>query len=470
MKHIIKNIHFVGIGGAGMSGIAEVLHTLGYCVSGSDQQHSTTVTRLKKLGIHIEIGHDAKNIDSAQVLVTSSAIDSSNPEVQAARQKNIPIVPRALMLAELMRFKKGIAVAGTHGKTTTTSLVTSILAKAGLDPTFVIGGKLNQAGVNARLGSGEFLVAEADESDASFLHLNPVMQIITNINADHMSTYEHNFAKLKQAFINFAHNMPFYGQLIACIDDPYVCEILPFVSRTVISYGIDEKAMYRASNIVAGTHEKAGKMYFKLHRPDMVDIEIELNLAGLHNVKNALAAIAIATELDIPDQAIQQALAEFSGVGRRFQRYQFHNQHKETFLLIDDYGHHPNELQATLNATKGAYPDQKITLLFQPHRYSRTRDCFEDFVKILLQADQVILTEVYAAHEEPIAAADAKALARSMRLHGKEPLFVENVSDIPAFLKQMIRKNEVVLSMGAGSIGGVVNALEQLENLEQLES
>lgn len=465
MKHIIKNIHFVGIGGAGMSGIAEVLHTLGYNISGSDQQINQVTKHLQNLGIRVEHGHDAIHLQNAQVLVTSSAIDSSNPEVRKAREQNMPIVPRALMLAELMRLKQGIAVAGTHGKTTTTSLVTSILAKAGLDPTFVIGGKLNQAGVNARLGSGEFLVAEADESDASFLHLNPVMQIITNIHADHMSTYEHSFAKLKQAFINFTHNMPFYGQLIACIDDASVCEILPFVSRTIISYGVSEKAAYRASNIQAGSGIDAGKMFFTLHRPDSQALDVILNLAGVHNVKNALAAIAVASELDVADEHILAALAEFSGVGRRFQRYQYHNKQQEKFLFIDDYGHHPNEIQATLAAAKGAYPTQKITLVFQPHRYTRTRDCFEDFVKVLSQADQVILTDVYAAHEEPIPAADSKALARSMRLHGKETLFVDNVKDLPEFLKQIINEGEVVLAMGAGSIGGLVADLEKLEKL-----
>jgi UDP-N-acetylmuramate--alanine ligase len=452
MKHTISKLHFVGIGGAGMSGIAELLHNLGYSVSGSDIQSSSVTQRLQELGMRICIGHKSENVKDAQVLVTSSAIDHSNPEVIIAQQKNIPIVPRALMLAELMRFKKGIAIAGTHGKTTTTSLVTSVLAQGGIDPTFVIGGKLNAAGVNAQLGSGEFLVAEADESDASFLKLLPVMEVVTNIDEDHMSTYDHSLQKLKQAFVDFAHNMPFYGQFIACIDDENVHDILPLISRPIVTYGMTEQAKYRAINVEAhGT-----QMHFTVLRPENRSLDIKLNLAGLHNVQNALAAIAIATELEVEDESIIIALANFKGVGRRFQSYTCKNNNGEEFTLIDDYGHHPVEMKATLQAVRGAYPNNRVILAFQPHRYTRTRDCFDDFVKVLSQADDIILTEVYSAGEQPINAVDGRALTRAVRSYGKvEPLFVDTIDELKEILQKIACKGDVVLSMGAGSIGGL---------------
>jgi UDP-N-acetylmuramate--alanine ligase len=443
-----------------MSGIAEVLHTLGYQISGSDLNASSNTSRLQALGIEVAIGHVASNIGQAQVIVVSSAIDAQNPEIMAAKAKNLPIVPRAVMLAELMRFKQGIAIAGTHGKTTTTSLVTSILYKAGLDPTFVIGGKLNAAGANAKLGKGDFLVAEADESDASFLNLSPIMQVITNIDMDHMATYNHDFNQLKQAFIDFVHKMPFYGQLIACIDDVNVQSILPKLSRTVISYGLHENAMYRAQNIVVGTQAKAGSMRFTVLRHDDTPLNIELNLAGQHNVLNALASIAIASELGIADDAIIEALKQFKGVGRRFQRYPFNNQAQQSCLLIDDYGHHPVELNATLNAAKGAYPDKELVLIFQPHRYTRTRDCFDEFVQVLSKADKIILMPVYAASESPIAQADSKALARSLRLLGKEPLVLEDLQAVKDFLKQHSHTGQVLLAMGAGSIGQLPSLMQ----------
>ncbi len=460
MKHVIKNIHFVGIGGAGMSGIAEVLYTLGYCVSGSDAHSSYVTQHLQNIGIRVFIGHEAEHVAQAQVLVISSAIAAQNPEVLYARQHGIPIVPRALMLAELMRFKQGIAIAGTHGKTTTTSLVTSILACAGLDPTFVIGGKLNAMGVNACLGSGDFLVAEADESDASFLHLSPIMQVITNIDADHMETYDHSFAKLKQAFINFVHNMPFYGQLIACVDNKYVREILPMLARSVISYGIEEKgAMYRASQVLAFTGADAGKMRFTAHRFHASDLDIVLNIPGVHNVYNALAAIAVATELNIDDAAIVQALAEFKGVGRRFQRHQLTTTRGVPYTFIDDYAHHPNEIIATLQAARAAYPEKKIVIIFQPHRYTRTRDCFSDFVDVLRHADRLILLPVYAASEAPIAGVNSEAMAQAIMRHGLTTVLPENLKDIAPILDELVDANTLVLSMGAGSVGGLPNLL-----------
>ncbi len=451
MKHIIKHLHFVGIGGAGMSGIAELLHNLGYYVSGSDINKSIVTQRLESLGMRIHIGHAAEYVKNADVLVVSSAIDYNNPEVIYAQNQSIPIVPRALMLTELMRFKKGIAIAGTHGKTTTTSLVTSILAEGGLDPTFAIGGKLNAAGVNAKLGSGEFFVAEADESDASFLKLLPIMEVVTNIDSDHMATYQHSLQKLKQAFVDFAHNMPFYGQFIACIDDANICDILPMVSRPVITYGLSDKAHYRAINVQA----KGKQMHFTVIRPDENNLTIELNLAGAHNVQNALAAIVVATELEVSDASIVAALLNFKGVGRRFQHYQAYNINGEAFTLIDDYGHHPVEIAATLKAARGAYPDKKITLAFQPHRYSRTRDYFIDFAKVLGQADSVILTEIYSAGELPIANITTKELLNAVKHITKNEniTFAETIQDMHTFIKQTAKENDIILCMGAGSIG-----------------
>ncbi len=465
MKHAVKHIHFVGIGGAGMSGIAEILHNLGYAVSGSDQSDSATSRRLASLGITVHVGHDAAHIAGAEAVVTSTAVKGDNPEVIAARAARIPVVPRAVMLAELMRLRKGIAIAGTHGKTTTTSLVTSILAEAGVDPTFVIGGKLNSAGANSALGKGEFIVVEADESDASFLNLMPVLSVVTNIDADHMDTYGHDFAKLKQAFVDFLHRMPFYGSAIVCADDPGVRSIIPLVSRPVITYGFGDDAQVRAVDVEA---LPGGQMRFVVQRPgfNMPDMKVTLNLPGMHNVLNALSAIAVATEIELDDAPIIKALAEFHGVGRRFQR---HGHCKAAdggqFLLIDDYGHHPVEMAAVISAARGAFPGQRLVLAFQPHRYTRTRDCFEDFVKVLGTADAVLLTEVYAAGEAPIVAADGRALTRAVRVGGKvEPLFVDDVAELPQAIAANTRDGDIVICMGAGSIGSVpAKVAEQLK-------
>ena len=459
MKHIVKHIHFVGIGGAGMSGIAEVLVNLGYQVSGSDLAKNAVTDRLAALGASIAIGHDAGNIEGANAVVVSTAVRSDNPEVLAARHRRIPIVPRAVMLAELMRLKQGIAIAGTHGKTTTTSLVASVLAAGGLDPTFVIGGRLISAGANARLGTGDFIVAEADESDASFLNLFPVIEVITNIDADHMDTYGHDFARLKQAFIEFTHRLPFYGIAVLCVDDPSVREILPFVSKPIIRYGFASDAQVRAVNVFA----RGGKMHFTAIREDAAPLDVVLNMPGTHNVQNALAAIAIATELEVADADIQRALADFNGVGRRFQRYgDVAVTGGGTYTLIDDYGHHPVEMAATVAAARGAFPGRRLVLAFQPHRFTRTRDCFEDFVRVLSTVDALVLTEVYAAGEAPIVAADGRALARAIRVAGKvEPVFVETVDEVPGALAAVVRDGDVVITMGAGSIGVVPGRLAQ---------
>jgi UDP-N-acetylmuramate--alanine ligase len=456
MKHAVRHIHFVGIGGSGMSGIAEVLCNLGYTVSGSDLSDSATLRRLASLGIATYVGHAKAHIAGADAVVTSTAVQSDNPEVIAAREKKIPVVPRALMLAELMRLKQGIAIAGTHGKTTTTSLVASVLAEAGLDPTFVIGGRLNSAGANARLGSGEHIVVEADESDASFLNLLPVMAVVTNIDADHMETYGHDFGRLKQAFVDFLHRMPFYGVAILCTDDAAVRDIVQQVSCPVTSYGFDEGAEVRAVNVRAAH----GQMHFTVQRRNGVvlpDIDVVLNLAGEHNVKNALAAIAVAVELNVPDDALLRALAGFKGVGRRFQRYgEVAARSGGQYTVIDDYGHHPVEMAATLAAARGAFPGRRLVLAFQPHRFTRTRDCFEDFIKVIGQADAVLLSEVYAAGEAPIVAADGRSLARALRVAGKvEPVFVDDIADMPQAIVDNARDGDVILCMGAGSIGAV---------------
>ncbi|AVS77022.1 UDP-N-acetylmuramate--L-alanine ligase [Paracidovorax avenae] len=456
MKHAIRHIHFVGLGGAGMCGIAEVLFNLGYEISGSDLADSATLRRLAALGIATHVGHAAAHIEGADAVVTSTAVQADNPEVLAARERKIPVVPRALMLAELMRLKRGIAIAGTHGKTTTTSLVTSVLAEAGLDPTFVIGGRLNSAGANAKLGQGEYIVVEADESDASFLNLLPVMAVVTNIDADHMETYGHDFGRLKSAFVDFLHRMPFYGTAILCTDNPAIREILPDVTCPVTSYGFSEDAQVRAVDVRAD----AGRMRFRVQRRNGVtlpDLDVVLNLAGEHNVLNALSAIAVAVELSIPDEALLRALAQFKGVGRRFQRYgELPAQGGGTFTLIEDYGHHPVEMTATLAAARGAFPGRRLVLAFQPHRYSRTRDCFEDFVKVMGSADAVLLTEVYAAGEAPIVAADGRSLARAVRVAGQvEPVFVDDIGELPRRIADNARSGDVVLCMGAGSIGAV---------------
>jgi len=457
MKHKVKRVHFVGVGGAGMSGIAEVLLTQGYEVSGSDVAPSATTRRLTDLGARIAAGHDAGHIAGADVVVVSTAISPDNVEVLAARQKGIPVVPRALMLAELMRLKQGIAVAGTHGKTTTTSLIASVLAEGGLDPTFVIGGKLVSADANARLGKGEFLVAEADESDASFLVLQPVLAVITNIDADHMQTYGHDFGRLKEAFVNFAQRLPFYGVAVLCTDDENVRDILPSIAKTVVTYGLAEEAQLRATDV----SHAAGRMRFVARAGSASSLSIDLNLAGVHNVRNALAAIAVGREVGVEDAAIARALSEFRGVGRRFQRYgEVALEDGGHFTLVDDYGHHPAEMAATLDAARGGFPGRRVVLAFQPHRYTRTRDLFEDFVGVLSGVDALLLTDVYPAGEAPIVAADGRALARALRVAGKvEPVFVEDVADVPAAIRAMARDGDVVLTMGAGSIGQVPQQL-----------
>ncbi|WP_265947611.1 UDP-N-acetylmuramate--L-alanine ligase [Dechloromonas sp. A34] len=455
MKHKVKHIHFVGVGGSGMSGIAEVLAHLGYTVSGSDIAASATTRRLEGEGIRVVIGHAAENIRGAQAVVVSTAVKADNPEVAAARESKIPVVPRAQMLAELMRLKRGIAIAGTHGKTTTTSLVATILAEGGIDPTFVIGGRLNAAGANARLGSGEFLVAEADESDASFLFLSPVLSVVTNIDADHMETYGHDFERLKGAFVEFLNRLPFYGVAVLCADDPNVRAIMPQVAKQIVTYGLTPGCNFYAENVVAAD----GQMRFDCVRVNGTTsrLSITLNTPGLHNVLNALAAIAVATELQVADAAIIKALAEFKGVGRRFQRYgEVALPAGGSFTLVDDYGHHPVEMAATLAAARGAFPGRRLVLAFQPHRYTRTRDCFEDFVKVLSTTDVLLLAEIYAAGEAPIVAADGRSLARALRVAGKvEPVFVEDIAAMPQTIMDVARDGDVVLCMGAGSIGAV---------------
>jgi UDP-N-acetylmuramate--alanine ligase len=475
MKHAVKHIHFVGIGGSGMSGIAEVLSNLGYVISGSDLADNATTQRLAALGITTYVGHAASHVERADAVVTSTAVQPDNPEVVRAREMKIPIVPRALMLAELMRLKQGIAIAGTHGKTTTTSLVASVLAEAGLDPTFVIGGRLNSAGANARLGSGDYIVVEADESDASFLNLLPVMAVVTNIDADHMETYGHDFGKLKKAFVDFLHRMPFYGTAILCTDDAAVREICEQVTCPITSYGFNEDAEVRAVKVRA----MGGQMHFTVQRRNGVvlpDLEVVLNLPGLHNVLNALSAIAVAVELNIADAAVVKALAEFKGVGRRFQRYgdlplpASGGKPGGTVTVIDDYGHHPVEMAATLAAARGAFPGRRLVLAFQPHRYTRTRDCFEDFVKVIgAGADSVLLAEVYAAGEAPIVAADGRSLARALRIGGKvEPIFVDEIAAMPQAAIDNARDGDVLVCMGAGSIGAVPGKIADMLQKQEL--
>ncbi len=463
MKHAIKHIHFVGVGGSGMTGIAEVLSNLGYTISGSDLSDSATLRRLATLGIQTRIGHSADHVAGADAVVTSTAVQADNPEVIRAREMHIPVVPRALMLAELMRLKQGIAIAGTHGKTTTTSLVASVLAEAGLDPTFVIGGRLNSAGANARLGQGDYIVVEADESDASFLNLLPVMAVVTNIDADHMETYGQDFGRLKKAFVDFLHRMPFYGTAILCTDDPAVRDIVNDVTCPITSYGFNDEAQVRAINVRA----VGAQMHFTVQRRNGVvlpDLDVVLNLPGLHNVLNALSAIAVAVELNVPDAALQKALAEFRGVGRRFQRYgDLPLPQGGVVTVIDDYGHHPVEMAATLSAARGAFPGRRLVLAFQPHRYTRTRDCFEDFVKVIGTADAVLLGDVYAAGEAPIVAADGRALARALRIAGRvEPIFVDDIAAMPQAAIDNARDGDVLMCMGAGSIGAVPGKIAEM--------
>lgn len=463
MKHKVRKIHFIGIGGSGMSGIAEVLLNLGYEITGSDLSSNASTRHLAALGATVMHGHKAENIEGADAIVVSTAIKEDNPEVLAGRKKNIPIVPRAVMLAELMRLKKGIAIAGTHGKTTTTSLVASVLAEGGMDPTFVIGGRLNSAGANAGLGTGEYIVAEADESDASFLNLTPVIEVITNIDADHMDTYGHDFARLKQAFISFTQSLPFYGRAMLCIDDRNVREILPLVSKPVTTYGFHEDADVRAVDARAEGTMMVFTALQKGHDP----LPIRLNQPGMHNVQNACAVIAIARELGVEDDAIQRAMENFTGVNRRFTRLGRIKLPKgdgttAEIDLIDDYGHHPAEMTATIAAARGAYPGRRLVVAFQPHRYTRTRDLFEDFVRVLSQADILLLGEVYAAGEQPIVAADGRTLARTIRLAGKvNPVFVEDIKEMPKVLLNVIKDNDVVMTMGAGSITSVAGTLKE---------
>jgi UDP-N-acetylmuramate--alanine ligase len=454
----IRHIHFVGIGGAGMSGIAEVLKNQGYEVSGSDIKDSPVTGRLRAMGVEVQIGHREANSAKADVVVVSTAVDENNPEIAAARSRRVPIVPRAEMLAEIMRYRHGIAIAGTHGKTTTTSLIASVLGEAGLDPTFVIGGKLNSAGTNAQLGDSRYLVAEADESDASFLHLTPVISVVTNIEADHMDTYGGDIEKLKQTFVDFLHNLPFYGVAVMCVDDAYVREIIPRISRAIITYGIDNpEADYRAENIVSD----GLKTRFLVRRPgERADLDVELRMPGRHNVLNALATIAVATDEGVDDQAICRGLAGFAGVGRRFQVYGEYQLEQGSVTLVDDYGHHPTEVQAVIRAAREAWPERRIVMLYQPHRYSRTRDLYEDFVRVLSDVDGLLLMEVYSAGEPAVPGADGRALCRSIRQRGKvEPLFVEDNGEIEGLLNNVLRDGDLLITQGAGDIGGVAARL-----------
>jgi UDP-N-acetylmuramate--alanine ligase len=456
----INCVHFIGIGGSGMSGIAEVMLSLGYQIQGSDLNSNASVKRLEKLGATVFIGHDDKNIRNADAVVVSSAVDESNPEVVAARRALLPIVQRAEMLAELMRFRYSIAVAGTHGKTTTTSLVASILAEGGLDPTFVIGGRLKSADSNARLGQGEYLVAEADESDASFVHLKPMLAIVTNIDADHMSTYGGDLEKLRSGFVEFLHNLPFYGLAILCADDPGVNEVLGLIGRSTVTYGIDNEADIRAENIEFSENLSR----FRVVRPGkQKPLDICLRLPGMHNIRNALAAIAVAEELQIGDQAVVDALENFEGIDRRFQSQGEVETATGRVMLVDDYGHHPTEIAATLEAARAGWPDKRIVLAFQPHRYSRTRDLMDDFANVLSEADVLVLLEVYAAGEDPIAGADGRAIARAVRSRGSvEPIFVEELADLAQVLEGVLADGDLVLTMGAGDIGALAARLPKL--------
>jgi UDP-N-acetylmuramate--alanine ligase len=453
----IHRIHLVGVGGSGMSGIAEVLLNLGYEVQGSDLKANAVTERLARLGATIFIGHDAKHLGDADVVVVSSAVNRANPEVAAALANRIPVVARAEMLGELMRFRYSVAVAGTHGKTTTTSLVASVLAEAGLDPTFVIGGRLKSADSNARLGAGRYLVAEADESDASFMHLQPMISIVTNIDNDHLATHDGDFARLKQSFVDFLHNLPFYGLAVLCVDDEHVRSILEAVARPFITYGFDDGADIRAVKV-----QRLGmQSCFEALRPGRTPLKITINLPGRHNVLNSLAAVAVATELDVPDVAIQRALANFQGIDRRLQQLGDIHWPGGKATLVDDYGHHPTEVAATMEAVRQGWPKRRLVLAFQPHRYTRTRDLLDDFGRVLGECDVLLVTEVYAAGEAPIAGADGRAICRAVRTRGLvEPVFVEHVDELAESLRAVLRDNDVVLIMGAGNIGTIAQDLK----------
>lgn len=450
----IKTIHFVGIGGAGMCGIAEVLLNQGYSITGSDLKESEVTRRLSKLGAKVYIGHHASNVRHADVVVNSSAVQSGNPELIEAKSLRTPIVRRAEMLGELMRYRHGIAVAGTHGKTTTTSLIASVLAAGEKDPTFVIGGLLNSAGTNARLGESEYLVAEADESDASFLHLQPMVTVITNIEADHMDTYGGDFSKLKQTFVEFVHNLPFYGVAVVCGDDPVIQEIIPELSRSIVTYGFGDDNDFQAFDVV----QKAASLTFKVKRPDGKPIlELSLNMPGRHNVLNATATVAVATDEGVSDEAIKQGLKDFEGVGRRFQiygEYAIGENEQDTVMLVDDYGHHPTEVAVTIQAVRDGWPERRLVMVYQPHRYSRTRDLYEDFVAVLSSVDQLILLEVYSAGEDPIQGADSRHLSRTIRNRGHvDPIFVEGIEGVPAVVNDILKPGDILITQGAGNIG-----------------
>ncbi len=454
----IEKIHFVGVGGTGMSGIAEVLSNLGYQVSGSDIRRSAVTERLENMGVKLFIGHAASNVDDVDVVVTSTAVDPENPEVSAAKAQRIPVIRRAEMLAELMRFRFGVAVAGTHGKTTTTSLIASILAEAGLDPTFVNGGRLNSAGTNAKLGLGRFLVAEADESDASFLHLQPMLSVVTNIDQDHMETYGGSYQQLQNTFLEFLHHLPFYGLAVMCLDDPGVKKLLPEVSKPVTTYGTVEEADVRAVDV----KQQGMQTAFTVLRKDKTQLEVVLNMPGWHNMLNALAAIAVATAIDVEDRAIVDSLKEFKGIGRRFQLNGEIKLHDGVITLVDDYGHHPRELAATLEAMRQAWPDRRSVVVFQPHRYTRTRDLFEDFVDVLSSVDVLVLLDVYPAGEVVITGADGKALAQAIRIMGQvNPVFVSQPQDLAAILAGIVQPDDVLLTMGAGNVGQIAQKLPQ---------
>ena len=456
----VKQIHFVGIGGAGMGGIAEVLAYEGYKISGSDIAENPVVRRLRSIGAEIFIGHQAENISGASVVVVSTAINPDNPELLAAQEARIPVVRRAEMLAELMRYRHGVAVAGTHGKTTTTSLIASIYGQAQLDPTFVIGGLLNSAGTNAKLGQSRYLIAEADESDASFLHLQPMVSVVTNIEADHMDTYQGDFEVLKDTFVQFIQNLPFYGTAVVCLDDAVIESLIPKFARKCVTYGFHEQADVR----ISGFKQMVSRTEFLVHRVNKSDLKIQLNLPGKHNALNAAAAIAVAMEEDIDDHSIITALSKFEGIGRRFEQYGEFETGRGKALLVDDYGHHPTEVQATINAAREGWPEKRLVMAYQPHRYTRTRDLYDDFAQVLAQVDQLLLLDVYAAGETPIAGADSRSLCRTIRQHSdKEPIFVANPQALPAALAQIIKDGDLVLTQGAGNIGAVVKTLADLK-------